>query len=105
MPAGGLSLLLVGEQSVERLARVDQELARLLDLGVRAGLGDLDRRGGELADEPAQRQPVLADLAAEVRPRLAELLAVGLDVLAARVGEREDLAALCLLGDDQALVL
>ena len=70
-----------------------------------AGGADLERRGADLGDEPAQLEPLLADALGRLGPGLAELLAVLLDVRLAGVGQGERRAALAGLGADEPLVL
>src|SRR5829696_5127591 len=59
-PGGSAGVVLVGEDAVERLARVLQHLRRLLDLRRVAGLRDLHRRAADALHQLAE----LAHLAA-----------------------------------------
>ena len=94
----------VGEQRVDPLARVAQDLERLLRVVGRAGHGDLLHGAGELEGGLPQREPRVL-LAALAPRRVAELLLEGLGLCPAGLGQREHAPALALGALDQALVL
>ena len=62
-------VLVLGEQAVESLSRVAQHGLGRLDLGGRARVGDLTRRGEDLVREVAQRHELALVLARDRGPR------------------------------------
>ena len=91
---------LVGQDLVEAAARLREQLLGAGDLGRVARGGHLEGGGADLGDEPAELEALLADARGRLGPRLAELLAVLLDVRRAGVGQGERRAALAGLGAD-----
>jgi hypothetical protein len=70
-----------------------------------AGGRDLHDRGGDLGHDLAQVHDALVDAAGHRQERVAQLLAVSVDVRAPLVGERVRAPAVLLLRAHQALVL
>src|SRR5579884_898824 len=97
-------VLVAGEDAVEGAAGVDHDVLGLGDLGIVAGLGDLDDGDGHLADERAQLQRQLVDAAGGGLPGRG-LAGHRLGRAPPLLGEAEDALAVALLGADQPLVL
>ena len=102
---GGAGLLRLGQDPVERLARLGQDLLGLLGLLRRPRLRDLNRRRGELPDQRAQLDELARARPRRPRPTGCRALAVLVHVGAALVGQLEGAAARALVRTDQALVL
>src|SRR6185436_15009798 len=94
----------LGEQPVDLLACVRQDIGGVLSLGLRTRSRELHGRGRELAPglaelpEPLAERPELPGLAGPALPALLELGP-------ARVGDRVDALAVPLLARDEPLVL
>src|SRR5262249_50153674 len=73
-------------------------------LGLAAVMGDLPRRDAHLHRQVDELAHALGHALSSLLPGIAELLAVLLDVGAARVGELEDVPAVARLAADQTLV-
>src|SRR3954453_20421145 len=97
-----LAGVVLGEDLVERAAGVGEDLASLVGV---AGGGDLHGRGADLEHQAAEVEDALVHAARGGLERVAELLAVAGDVLAALGRELVRPLALGLGGLDQTLVL
>src|SRR3954454_8693721 len=94
-----------GEDPVDRFPGVGQCGLRLLDLVLVAGAADLDDGLDQRPDVLAQCELGIGHTLGDLLPGLADRLGVLLDVLAARVGQREHAPTVALLGTDEPLVL
>src|SRR5580700_3696437 len=104
--AGGALVVVGGEQPVQRLARVGEQLPGLRDLALGARAQDLVRGHRDLPDETAHVPRRVAHGAGEYVPGCPELVGMGFDVGTALVGELIGPAATFgCLGPDQPLVL
>ena len=72
--------IVLGEDPVERAARVGEHLGGLGPLGLAAVVGDLPGRDADLHREVDQLADAVGHALAGLLPRVAELLAVLLDV-------------------------
>src|SRR4051794_33365387 len=95
----------LGEDLVQVATRVLEHVAGLVDLRLVAAGDDLHDRPADAEHQAAEIEGALVRILEDGLPRLAELLAVLLDVGRAGVGEPEGLAAVGLLRLDEALVL
>src|SRR5437764_1982164 len=100
-----LARLPVSQDQIQATARIGQHLLGLCDLLLAARAADLHEREVDLTHELAERVGLVADVAAHLLPRRRLGGVALLQERAAGVGEHEQLAALALLGADQALVL
>src|ERR1700746_867058 len=88
-----VSLLVLGEDSVERSTRVGEHLRGLGPLRLGAPTEHLGRREHTLLQRLAELAHVVGHAFPGLLPGVAELLAVLLDIGLAGVGELEDVAA------------
>jgi len=97
--------IVVGQDPVELPSRVDQELARSLNLARCSHLCRLDEGCADLVEEVAQLHHSIIHRVCDASPGCRELVAVLFHMGSACVGEMEDSPSFGLLALDQPLIL